>query len=123
TGDSMAPTYRDGSVNFVNRLAYVFAEPKRGDVVGIRMAGESVMFMKRIIGLPGETVQFLDGVVHINGEPLHEPYLKLPCNWTTHTVTLGPEGYYFMGDNRSMPRQDHSGGERERSRIVGKVIL
>ena len=55
----MLPTYRDHGVNFVNRLAYVFHEPRRGDVVAIRtLAGEHVMYMKRIVGLPGETVTF-----------------------------------------------------------------
>lgn len=123
TGDSMQPTYRNGSVNFVNRLAYVFSEPRRGDVVGIRMAGESIMFMKRIIATPGETIEFQKGKAYVNGEPLDEPYVKFPCGWNTPPVTLGRESYYFMGDNRSMAREDHTGGERERSRIVGKVLL
>ena len=123
TGDSMRPTYRNGSVNFVNRLAYVFSEPQRGDVVGIRMAGESVMFMKRIIGKPGETIEFREGRAYVDGELLDEPYLKLPCDWNTAPVKLGRDSYYFIGDNRSMAREDHTGGERERSRIVGKVLL
>ena len=38
-GISMLPTYKDRSVNFVNRLAYRWHEPRRGDVVGIRLAG------------------------------------------------------------------------------------
>src|SRR5438067_2112383 len=32
-GASMTPTYRDGAVNLVNRLAYSRKGPKRGDVV------------------------------------------------------------------------------------------
>ena len=54
----MLPTYRSNRVNFVNRLSYRFHEPRRGDVVAIRLSGFSVMFMKRIIGLPGESVAF-----------------------------------------------------------------
>ena len=76
-GISMLPTYKDRSVNFVNRLAYRWHEPRRGDVVGIRLAGPHVMYMKRIIGLPGETVAFVDGRVLINGEVLDEPYEKI----------------------------------------------
>src|SRR5712664_129888 len=52
-GISMLPTYRENRVNFVYRLAYVRSQPKRGDVVAIRLAGPSIMFMKRIVGLPG----------------------------------------------------------------------
>ena len=58
-GISMLPTYQDGSAHFVNRLAYLWHEPRRGDVVSIRLAGSShLMYLKRIIGLPGETVAF-----------------------------------------------------------------
>ena len=38
-GPSMLPTYRDGGLHLVNRLAYVRSEPRRGDVVAIRLAG------------------------------------------------------------------------------------
>ena len=53
-GGSMLPTYRENGVNVINRLAYVWSQPKRGDVIGIRLAGPSIMYMKRIVGLPGE---------------------------------------------------------------------
>jgi len=33
SGASMTPTYRDGSVNLINRLAYTKHAPMRGDVV------------------------------------------------------------------------------------------
>src|SRR5689334_11027740 len=71
-GPSMLPTYHTGQVNFVNRLVYLFREPRRGDVVGIRLSGRHIMYMKRIIGLPGETVEFRDGRVYINGKLLDE---------------------------------------------------
>src|SRR5271170_508078 len=37
TGVSMVPTYKDHSINFINRLAYFRHEPQRGDVVGIHL--------------------------------------------------------------------------------------
>jgi hypothetical protein len=40
TGISMLPTYKNHSVNFVNQLAYSRHEPRRGDVVSIRLAGK-----------------------------------------------------------------------------------
>src|SRR5256885_394737 len=79
SGPSMLPTYNEHGVNFVNRVVYLFHEPRRGDVVAIRLAGPSIMFMKRIIGLPGETVAFHQGHVYIDGKLLDEPYVKLPC--------------------------------------------
>ena len=41
-GVSMLPTYKDRQVNFVNRAAYAFHEPRRGDVVAIRLSGLSL---------------------------------------------------------------------------------
>lgn len=122
-GPSMLPTYQERGINFVNRLAYLRSDPQRGDVVGIQLAGPHIMFMKRIVGLPGETVAFHDGRVVINGVPLDEPYVKLPSNWEAAPIVLKPGEYYVVGDNRSMPKELHEEGPAERRRIVGKVLL
>src|SRR4051794_9842617 len=40
-GSSMSPTYRNGSLNLVNRLSYTKKHPpKRGDVVALNAEGE-----------------------------------------------------------------------------------
>jgi signal peptidase I len=127
-GISMLPTCRNGSVKFVNRLAYLWHPPRRGDVVGIRLSPPglmppSIMYLKRIIGLPGETVAFAHGRVLIDGRKLDEPYEKYECNWNQPPVKLGPYEYYVVGDNRSMPPEDHVHGKVERDHIVGKAIL
>jgi len=127
-GGSMLPTYKEHGVNFVNRLAYLFHEPRRGDVVAIRLADQSVMFpqilyMKRIDGLPGETIAFHEGHALINGSILHEPYVKYDCDWERTPVTLGPGQYFVVGDNRNMPIEDHTMGEPHRNRILGKILL
>jgi signal peptidase I len=122
-GASMLPTYNENGINFINRLAYAWADPKRGDVVGIRLAGPHVMYMKRIVGLPGETVAFHQGRVIIDGVVLYEPYVKRPCDWERAAVTLGPNEYFFVGDNRSMPQVDHTFGRGQRERIIGKILL
>jgi signal peptidase I len=122
-GVSMLPTYRDRQVSCVNRLAYFFHEPRRGDVISIRFTGQSVLLMKRIIGLPGETVAFHNGHVYINGKLLEEPYRKNPCVWEHDPVQCGPDEYYVVGDNRSMPFEWHYQGRVSRERIIGKVLL
>jgi signal peptidase I len=122
-GMSMLPTYKDKRVNFVNRLAYVFHPPARGDVVAIQTSGISIMFMKRIIGLPGETVAFHKGHALINGQVLDEPYVRSSCDWELPSRTLGQNEYYFVGDNRGMAAEDHTKGVATRGKIVGKVLL
>ena len=122
-GISMEPTYRNGQINCINRLAYFQHEPRRGDIVSVRLAGASVMYMKRIIGLPGETVSFRHGITLINGHPLDEPYLKTPCDWEAGPFVCTPNEYYVVGDNRSMPFALHYQGRAERERIIGKLFL
>jgi signal peptidase I len=129
-GVSMLPAYKDKSLNFINRLAYLRRQPRRGDVVGIRLGGTNVfyrapgvMYMKRIVGLPGETVAFADGHLLINGTALDEPYVKGRCDWNRAPVTVGPSQYFVVGDNRSMPRDDHVFGRAEKEQIVGKVLF
>jgi signal peptidase I len=119
-GYSMFPTYHDWGINFVNRLAYRHSPPQRGDVVGIRMAGPSVMLMKRIVGLPGETISFEHGRLYVNGQEMPEPYMKnrSPAPFLS-PVILGPSEYYVIGDNR----MNSEAGRIDRDRIMGKIIL
>jgi signal peptidase I len=128
-GISMEPTYHDHRVNCVNLLAYKWREPQRGDVVSIRffetdsLSPPPSMLMKRIIGLPGETVSFHAGHAYINGELLDESYIKFSCDWEHGPIQCGPDEYYVVGDNRSMPFEDHKQGRAKRSLIMGKVLL
>ena len=127
-GLSMLPTYRDGHIGLVNRLAYMSRSPQRGDIVAIRLADKQVahphmFFMKRVIGLPGETVAFRDGHLLINGEIIDEPYVKNYSDWNMNPLKLSADQYYVVGDNRSMPQDLHEHGPVERWRIVGKLLL
>ena len=125
TGSSMLPTYVDGQRRFLNRLAYRFAEPRRGEVVAIKTSGLHNLYLKRIIALPGESVRIVRGTVEIDGGPLAEPYVpkRLPWNWPTDRPEwkLGAAEYLFIGDNRTMLMRDHEFGVQKRERIAGKV--
>lgn len=122
SGESMTPTYRDGGVNCINRLAYLWHPPRRGDVVGVRTSGIHNMFLKRIIALPDETVAIEKGVVHINGRPLDEPYVKERDTWQLGPRKLEADEFFVIGDNRGMSQERHTFGVAEAKRIVGKVL-
>jgi signal peptidase I len=122
-GGSMLPTYQPDRLNLVNRLAYLGDAPKRSDVVAIQMAGPRVLYVKRVIGLPGERVSVVDGVVNINGAPLAEPYVKNRRPWQVAEVTLGPSEYFVIGDNRGMAAGEHDFGRVDLSRILGRVVF
>ena len=122
-GISMEPTYESGRINLVNRLAYLSSSPARGDVVAIRLAGLHVLYIKRIIALPGERISFHSGEVRIDGVPLTEPYVHFRRGWELPEVRLGPAEYCVVGDNRGMYAADHTFGRVDAVRIVGRVVF
>ena len=122
-GISMQPTYQSGSLNLVNRLAYSREKPARGDIIGIKLAGPHVLYVKRIIGLPGERLSIAKGQVYVNGAPLEEPYVRNRWPWDVPEVTLTSREYFVIGDNRGMRASDHDHGRVDISRIVGRVVF
>ncbi|MHB1407116.1 MAG: signal peptidase I, partial [Desulfitobacteriaceae bacterium] len=74
---SMEPTLMPGDRILVNRLAYRFWVPNRGDIVVFAFPLDPKRtFVKRIIALEGETVELKDNLVFIDGRVIQEPYLK-----------------------------------------------
>jgi len=110
------------------RLSYYLASPERGDIAVFKFPDdEDVLYVKRVIGLPGDTVEIVDGLVYINDSqvPLEEDYLKdEPIgNYGPYMV---PEGHYFMlGDNRwfSKDSRDWNNKFVEEDKILGKVYF
>lgn len=102
---SMENTMKEGDKLIGLRLAYLFDEPERLDVIMFKFPdNEKEDYIKRIIGLPGETVTIKGGKVYINDSkiPLDEPYLKEEPDGRGDGVYEVPEGCYFMlGDNRN----------------------
>ena len=78
---SMENTIMAGDRVIGSRLSYRFGEPQRGDVIIFRWPDdEKVLFVKRIIGMPGDKVTVRDGKVYLNDSetPLEESYIKEP---------------------------------------------
>jgi signal peptidase I len=122
-GISMLPTFQSGSLHFVSRVAYSYSRPSRGDVIAIRLAGPHVLYVKRIIALPGERVSFVQGQVYVNGAPLIEPYVHNRRMWDVPEVQLTAREYFVVGDNRGMRAADHDFGRVDVSRIAGKLLF
>jgi signal peptidase I len=122
-GISMQPTIEQGDLLFINQLAYRFRAPAHGDVVAVRVAGRSVVYVKRLLGLPGDRVAFVDGVLWRNGEPVAEPYVTRRSDWRLSEVTLGEDDYFVVGDNRGMPMVQHEFGTSTRARLIGPKVF
>ena len=118
-GSSMEPTYHHGDFNFCWTLCHLFSAPNRHDVVALRFAGPRVMLLKRIVALEGERVEFRNGRLWINGQEREEPYVRYPCDWNLSSRRVEKECVYVVGDNRSMPMEQHHFGQASLKRIVG----
>lgn len=122
-GFSMLPTLQDGEFVLVNRLAYRFGTPQRGDIIVFHYPPDPKQdLIKRVIGLPGDTVSVQNGVVRVNNELLNEPYIAQPPRYTGNWVV--PAGHLFvLGDNRNDSSDSHSWGMLPFENIVGKAVL
>ena len=95
---SMENTILTGDRLIGFRLAYLFHEPERGDIVIFKYPDdESENFVKRVIGLPGEKVTIKDSKIYINDskEPLKETYLKEDWYWENGSEESGGELVYL----------------------------
>jgi len=123
-GTSMVPTLQNGEFVLVNRLAYRFGVPQRGDIVVFHFPVEpsSQDLIKRVIGLPGDVITVDAGIVSINGQPLQEPYIAAPPLYTGEWVVPSDE-LFVLGDNRNDSSDSHSWGMLPYKELVGKAIL
>jgi len=118
-GTSMEPTYRNGGMNFCWKLHDLFSKPERHDVVAVRFAGNRVMLLKRVVALEGEEIEFRDGKLLVDGKEVPEPYVVHPCNWNLPPRRVERGSVYVVGDNRSMPLEQHYFGQTTVKRIIG----
>jgi signal peptidase I len=122
-GSSMEPSLHDGEFVVINRLAYRWAEPDRGEIIVFRYPLDPERrFIKRIIGLPGDDVSVSQGIVYINGIPLEEPYINAaPLYDGEWTVEKGR--YFVLGDNRNNSSDSQNWGSLESEDIIGKAVI
>jgi signal peptidase I len=137
-GDSMADSFHNGQYIIVNRMAYRFNPPTRGDVV-VFIPPESspatfwenllgrpgqTDFIKRIVAVPGDTVEIDAGHLYVNGAQVLEPYLREPMRAAgKHHWQLAAEQYLVLGDNRNFSKDSRAAhiGPVPMGQIVGRV--
>ncbi len=149
--ESMEPTLDVGQRVLVNRFLYRFSDPSIGDIVvfhppqgaeqgnvcgGRRPAGAAcaqptpdqadVNFIKRIVAGPGDTLRIEDGQPIVNGVKAEEDFIRpcVPgsgCNLPTE-ITIPPDHYFMMGDNRGESDDSRFWGPVPRDWIIGKAF-
>ncbi len=120
----MEPNFYQGDRILVNKQAYLFGDPQRGDVVILNPPiNEELVFIKRIVAIPGDKVEVKGGALYINGTKIDEPYLMEPMTYTMPERTV-PQGEYFvLGDNRNIANDSHNGWTVKRDNLIGKALV
>ena len=118
----MEPNYVEDEWLLVSKASYWFGEPERGDVIILHPPfNPDLVYIKRLIGLPGDTVEVKGGAVYINGIALEEPYIQEAPTYTFPPTQLGEDEYFVLGDNRNIANDSHLGWTITREYIIGKA--
>ncbi len=138
--ESMEDTIKAGDRLVAFRLSYLFDDPERYDIVVFKYPDdEDILFIKRIIGLPGEKVTIKrdengETKIYINDNdtPLEDSFIREPMilrdeNSSNEELTyIVPENCYFMlGDNRNNSRDSRFWENTfvEKDKILGKALF
>ena len=81
-----------------------------------------MLLLKRVVAFEGETVEFRNGDLYINGIRIEEPYVKYACDWNLPPRKVKKDHIYVVGDNRSMPIEQHKFGQVAKDRIYGAPL-
>lgn len=112
-----------------------FEKPKRGDIIVFRYPeDEHKDFIKRIIGLPGDTIEIREKIVSVNGEPFHDDAFtqrvdpgmidgRINPRDNFGPVTVPPDSYFVMGDNRDQSLDSRFWGYVQEHKIKGRAFL
>ncbi|MBE81466.1 MAG: signal peptidase I [Gemmatimonadetes bacterium] len=144
---SMEDTLLVGDFIIANKLAYGapvpfmeatlpgYKAPENGDVVIFRFPHDNEReFIKRCVALPGQTVEIKDKVLYVDGErtidPKHSKYIdarvlakesKNGVRDNYGPVTVPPDHYFLIGDNRDNSDDSRFWGFVPRHLIVAKA--
>lgn len=116
-GQSMADSYYNKEFIIVDRLSYLFGNPKRWDVIVFkpRVDDNKQYFLKRVIWIPGDELKFEKWNVFVKPKrhkdfiQLREAYLNESNTWKTYvkhktdlvkTYKLWADDYFVIWDNR-----------------------
>ena len=123
---SMLPTIQLQDRLIVDRIIYRFDVVHRGDIIVFtapEAAQEDKDLVKRVIGLPGDKLEVIQGRIYIDDKVLNEPYVEAPADYNYGPVTIPPDSYFMLGDNRRYSKDSHVWGYVPSDNILGRVWI
>lgn len=120
---------------YSSSMLFEFEKPGRGDIIVFRYPeDEHKDFIKRIIGLPGDTIRIREKTVYVNGERFQdEPFTqrvdpgmidgRINPRDNLGPVTVPPDSYFVMGDNRDQSLDSRFWGYVQEHKIKGRAFL
>jgi len=126
---SMAPTIEQGDFVMTDTWHYGRTAPRYGDLVVFRLpASPDVMYVKRVVGLPGDRIEIRADVLYRNGKAVEEDHVRIdaqgPGAFGDFAVVTVPDDHYFvLGDNRRRSRDSRFTGAIPASHLHGFVVL
>lgn len=111
------------------RVAYLFNEPQRFDIILFEDPNKvsEIPLIKRIIGLPGETVEIINGKVYINNSDaaLDDSFIKEDARGDYGPFIVPENSYFVLGDNRnfSFDSKDWRNAFVSKDMIKGKLYV
>ena len=122
-GESMEPTLHNMDILFLLRNR----EVERYDIIAFIPEGESEIYIKRVVAMPGETVYISeDGYLYVNGEKIEDEYTFDPMEYQFNgcrAIMLGPDEYYTLGDNRNYSTDSRVVGPAKEDSIKGVAVF
>lgn len=79
--------------------------------------------VKRVIGVPGDKIDIRDGKVFVNDAALAEDVRTLPSSGPDYPLTVPPNRYFVLGDNRGSSKDSRAQGFVRSDSIVGRVLV
>lgn len=120
---SMLPTLSIGEICFTEKIRDE-KDFQRGDIL-VFYKDDEILFIKRLIGMPGDTIEIKDGVLYLNSEAQTEEYINddgYPMS--DYGPYVVPDGHYFMmGDNRNNSADSRVFGAVAYEDLLSRVIF
>lgn len=113
----------------IERLLLPQRAIRRGDIVVFKFPeNPNRDFIKRCVGLPGDEIELSGDILRINGQVVDDSsyvYYRRHLSYHEHfgPVTVPPDHYFCMGDNRDNSRDSRSWGGVPASYVKGRAFM